>query len=593
MMGCVRLARRPWLVLILFGALIAATRIPLAPGQLFTFDDVNLAYSIGHFDIRVSQPQPPGYPLFVMEMRALRWLRFRRPESILFALALAGSIAATLLLARSGNRIMGGDSGYCAAWLLVFNPVFWHAGVTSALRVQLAVVSIAVATACWRAWQGEERWMLWSAITLGLGAGIRPEIGPLLFPLWAACALRRPVSWRDRGVALAAMAAAVLLWLVPSMLASGGPVNFVKACLDYLNDQSSVGSGLFGASGQQWRTTFWRTMVWVFCGVVAWSLPAVLAWRRGEGWGVGRDRLAFLALWFVPPFAFALFVHIGDPGHALAMVPAVALFGGYLMNRALDTVGARVGRWHTLIFTVAALAIAWIIDRHNAEFAIVWIPLACLAAALLLKFAQVKNTGYPPRSLVLAFLLTPVVMLGLMMFNHRGWYYRGPSTSGWRATVEEITAELNSGLALTSKEHILDTLATDDHTVRQLRRLAGERPGNTVVIWEHGLTAWRKAAYYDPAVPIVVLEHRTIRSGSLPVIAIWNGPRMERRIQGPAPQRVSLPPGARVVWLLNPTTEFYELARQAFPLTAADPVYYTDLPRESGSRIVGEYELAW
>ena len=67
-----------WLAVVFFAALVLATRLPLAPGQLFTFDDVNLAYSIGHFDIRISQPQPPGYPLFVMEMRALSWLRFRR-----------------------------------------------------------------------------------------------------------------------------------------------------------------------------------------------------------------------------------------------------------------------------------------------------------------------------------------------------------------------------------------------------------------------------------------------------------------------------------------------------------------------------------
>src|SRR5947209_10648205 len=121
----VSLARRPWFALALFGILIFASRYPLAPGQLFTFDDVNLAYSIGHFDIRASQPHPPGYPLFVAEMRVLWWLRFRRAESLLFALALAGSIAALVLLAVCGNRIMGGASGYYAAWLMLFHPVFW------------------------------------------------------------------------------------------------------------------------------------------------------------------------------------------------------------------------------------------------------------------------------------------------------------------------------------------------------------------------------------------------------------------------------------------------------------------------------------
>src|SRR5579872_3857385 len=107
------------------GGLVLATRLPMAPGQLVTYDDVNLAYSIGHFDVRASQPQPPGYPLFVMEMRILYWLRFRRPEHILLTLGVAGTLAALALLAFSGNRIMGGQAGFYAACLMLFQPVFW------------------------------------------------------------------------------------------------------------------------------------------------------------------------------------------------------------------------------------------------------------------------------------------------------------------------------------------------------------------------------------------------------------------------------------------------------------------------------------
>src|SRR4051795_13185867 len=111
-MNCVSLARSRWFLLIFFGFFVVATRLPLAPGQLFTFDDVNLAYSVGHYDIRVSQPHPPGYPLFVLEMRILSWLRFKRAESILLVLAVLGSILALLLAVHCGNRIFGGDSGF-------------------------------------------------------------------------------------------------------------------------------------------------------------------------------------------------------------------------------------------------------------------------------------------------------------------------------------------------------------------------------------------------------------------------------------------------------------------------------------------------
>jgi hypothetical protein len=589
----VSLARLPWFILILFGLLTFASRYPLAPGQLFTFDDVNLAYSIGHYDIRASQPHPPGYPLFVMELRTLWLLHFRHMEHLLFALALAGTVLTLFLLTVCGNRMMGGHSGFFAAWLLVFNPVFWHSGITSALRVQLALVSIVVAACCWAAWRGKGRWVLWSAIALGIGAGIRPETGPLLFPLWAACSLRAPVAWRDRAISLAAMAGVVLLWLMPAMIASGGPATFIRACLDYVTDQASVSSGLFGASDRRWQTTFWHTVVWTFCLLPGCALPAALAWRGRQGWGIGGDRLAFLVLWFLPAFTFGLFVHIEDPGHTLAMVPAVALFGGYLMSRALETLGQSVAQGHGMLLAVAALAIAWIVDRHNAEFTVAWIPVVCLATGLLLKVRPVKNFGHLPEWQAAVILLVPVLLLNWMMFFHRGWYYRGPGTAGWRGSIERMTADLNSGLALTSYEQIRNTLGVDDHSIREVRRLAAERPGSSLVIWEHGLTAWRKIAYYSRDVPIEVLEHKMIRAGSPAVVSRWRGARLETRTQGAAPLRIDVPAGTRVIWVLNPSTEFYSAIRQALPLTPSGPVWYTDLPAAGGSRAVGDYEVAW
>jgi len=69
---------RPWLVCLFFAALAPATRLPWAPNQLFTFDDVNLAYSIGRFDIGASQPHPPAIALW-QGPRLMRTLRGAAP----------------------------------------------------------------------------------------------------------------------------------------------------------------------------------------------------------------------------------------------------------------------------------------------------------------------------------------------------------------------------------------------------------------------------------------------------------------------------------------------------------------------------------
>lgn len=581
------LARRPWFLVLFFGLLVFWSRYPLAPGQLFTFDDVNLAYAVGHFDIRSSQPQPPGYPLFVMEMRMLSWLRFRRPESILLALSLAGSLAVLVLLSIFGNRFFGADSGFWAAFLLMFNPVFWHTGLASALRIQLGLLSLAVAAACWRAWLGDRRWVLWSALVLGIGSGVRPEAGPVLFPLWAVTALRAQISWRDRTRALGAMAAGILCWLLPAMIASGGPFAYVKTSVDYLSDQASGTSGLFGATDLKWQTIFWRLMVWTFCGLISCTLPATLAWHRRQGWSVRGDRLAFLALWFVPPFLFACFVHVEDPGQTLGLVVVVVLFAGYLISQALDSTQQSISRWHALTLVLASLAIGWMVEHQDAPFLVVAVPLTAFVTGVLLKLDRTKNLGYPPRWLAMPFLIAPILIINLAIFNYQGWYHAGPRAG------DRLLADLNSGLAFTSYDHIRKTLAVDDHSLRQILQLAAERPGQTVVVWEHGLAPWRKAAYYASAVPVVVLEHRFIRAGSPPVAAIWKGARLDRRLQGPAPLRFELPETRRIVWMLNPRTPFYQLAAGTLPLTPAGPVWYTDLTSEHGTASLGEYTLAW
>lgn len=587
-----RLTTNPWFLLIFFGLLVIATRLPLAPGQLFSFDDVNLAYSVGNYDIRISQPHPPGYPLFVLEMRVLSWLRFKRAESILLVLSLAGSILALLLAVWCGNRIFGGDSGFWAAVVLLPAPAFWYAGLTSALRVQLAVVSLAVAMCCWRAWTGEAAWVRQSAIALAIGAGIRPEIGAVLFPLWAASALRAPVDWPERRRALLWMAGTVSLWLLPAMFASGGPINFIRANLDYISDQASLSSGLFGASDNAWLRTFYQTLVWVFCGVVGLALPMVLAWRWRDGWGIGWSRLAFLALWIGPPFAFALSVHVADPGQTLMMGVVVALLGGYWIERAFHLSSQRVTQLLIPASMAVACAMLQIWSYPNDIWRIQWTAAVAIGFGLVMKLAPVGNEGHVPRWQIGILILTPLLYTNYTYFYHRGWYFKGTATTGITAVAERAWSDINSGFAMMSLEQIHSTLAIDDYTLRETRRLIAERPGETVVIWERGLTAWRKVGYYASDARIYVLEHKEIRGGS-PVIAIWQGATSTGRRQGPAPQRLKVPAGSRVIWLLDPRAGFTDLVKSQFALTAAGPAYYTELPAESGSRTLGEYEIAW
>jgi hypothetical protein len=296
----------------------------------------------------------------------------------------------------------------------------------------------------------------------------------------------------------------------------------------------------------------------------------------------------WVSRWRVVALTFATwaFIRIFDD-----MDVVFALMGGYLLFRALEGGGACGPRWRMVAMVLATWAAVRIFDRHSDLYALQWLPALLLAVGVILKGAQAKTQRYSPRLPAVALLLIPILYINYTYFHHRGWYFQGAATTGFVSAVEQTWADINSGLAMTSLDQIDATLAVDDRSLRETRRLIAERPGKTVVVWERGLAAWRKVAYYLPGVDLAVLEHKKIRSGSPAVIAIWKGAKLERMLPGGAP--LQLPAGTRIVWMLNPRTDFLQKVQQNFALLQAGPVYWTDLPQASGSRQLGEYELVW
>ncbi|HET8547614.1 MAG TPA: hypothetical protein VFL57_06415 [Bryobacteraceae bacterium] len=587
----VRAASLPmWQLAALFGVLVFCTRFPLVPGQLFSFDDVNFAYALGDFDIRASQPHPPGYPLFVLETRIMDRLRFKRPESNFLALSVAASTAALMLLVRFGARLFGNDSGWWAAWLLLLHPSFWHGGLTSAVRPHLAVISLAVAAACYRVWSGEKRWVLWSAAVLGIAAGVRPETGPVFFPLWAACCLRDRAARRRFPAGLLVLALSIAAWLLPAMLASGGPAEYVRVCLDYLSDQSSMTSPLFGAAAPRWQATLVWLVVWTLSGTLTWPLAALIARRRSLS--LPPDTWWFLTLWLAPAFVFAALIHVADPGQTLAIVPGVALVCGYLISRALDVLGAMTPVLQAQTWLAVPVCLGIAVAALPPGIALAAVPVVCAAAAAVL-IARSRTPPNPvPRGHAGMFLLVPALVVNTVVFFTPVWYYEGHSRSPVVRALQSVWQHVHSGFAASSLAQIRHAVAIDDRNLRALRDLTASGPA-PVVVWHDGDTAWRKINWYAPATSVLVLHREKLDSRS-PRVATWRrGPHLLGEFRTAAGVPLDLPAGARVVWFVKPGSPALEQLRVGVRLMSRAGLWYTDLPAAGGEVALGGYMLRW
>jgi len=323
-------------------ALLLLTRLPAVPHYL-SIDNVSLAFSLEHFDPLNHQPQPPGYPFFVGFARVVK-LAVGSAETSFIVIALIVSGLCLPLTILLGARMFSPRAGQTAALLLLFNPVFWHAGLDGPLRPNLALFSLGVAYCAWRAWNGEARWVLWGAAVLGVGSGVRPDLLAYLGPLWLISAIvgTRSVWVTAQGAAV--LASIVAVWIGILAHAVGGVWALVTLIRDYLVTQSQGESLLLGAGEAGWGHQVNRLVTWNALAVIGWAWAAPFAILSRTRLRLRNPRVPFLFIWLVPGLVFQALVHVANPGHTLFSVPVFCLIGGYAIWAASEYLTAEPQR---------------------------------------------------------------------------------------------------------------------------------------------------------------------------------------------------------------------------------------------------------
>ncbi len=314
---------------------IVCTRWATAPRQLYYFDSANFALSLEHFDPALHQPQPPGYPLFVLLIRVIH-LWIPNAEQVMLVAGLLAAAAGTLLIRELATDLFDRQAGTLAATLFASNPVVWFAGVTNQIRLFLALAAITISLLAWRALRnpGDGRWLLGAFAALGIAAGFRPVESTLLVPLLVWVWWRNGHNWVRLGAGVGLLAATSLPWIAATVIAAGGPHATIAMLWDYAHAQFSGTSAVFGATAASAWLMFKEALVWNLLGLIAWiwAVPHVMRWCCLPAY---RDHAVFLSIGFLPAFLFSAFIHIGDPDQALASVAILCAVGSGVLSAFL------------------------------------------------------------------------------------------------------------------------------------------------------------------------------------------------------------------------------------------------------------------
>jgi hypothetical protein len=325
-----------------------------------------------------------------------------------------------------------------------------------------------------------------AALTFGLGSGYRPQMLAMLFPLWAWSAWRGKRTVGEFLAGAGVVALSVGAWFAVLFSRFGDWQSFASTFSLYLNNQSRNSSLLFGAPLDGWLRMIGLLIAWNGVAVAGWILIRPFVKLRAH-----RDVAAFLALWIVPVLLFHAALHIGAADQALITIAAFCLIGG------------------------GVLASVWERNRY-----------AGIAAA---GFAVAFN---------LAVFWKPIPLLPF------------PERSGVQGQLLWMRKHITDGMWETSWECFRGVNDESEEALASFRTALGDKPGETVTIWNRSSVSWRKLAHYYPNQTYCLL-HDLLHTDIYQVTAAcWRGEQFLQRYDG-SPVPIPLRGARRIIWILG------------------------------------------
>lgn len=343
------------------------------------------------------RPHPPGYIFYVAVAAIGRLLGLDSDHALVAASVVASAVAAATLYLLC-RRFAGPALSVALAVAFASAPLVWLHGEVAMPYIVLAPTTTILALAFRDARGGAPRRAVVTSLAFGALSGFRQDLLLFLFPLWLW--MLWPGSAPTRFRAAGGLVIGCLLWFVPSALLSDGPVAYVTRTIGQLVGESAV-SGNTERSVAVNAVLVGDSLLWagllltviVLVVGLARALATVRGLRRADD-----GEASFFALWLLPPLAFYLFVHIGEWGFVLSLVPGMYALAAWLLCAIAHT---RLQRGMLAVVVLANAVVGATLFLGGAD------PVFSRASLVAHDFATDTKTGWirahaPPAAIVVA-----------------------------------------------------------------------------------------------------------------------------------------------------------------------------------------------
>ncbi len=273
------------------------------------FDSFSFALALDNFDIRLQQPQAPGFPVYIWLGQMSRALLGDAQTGFVIISAVSGA-ASLWFIAEIGHHLTKARrTGYLTALVLAVSPAVWvHSGIALS---DMPGMAFALATT-WAftsalMYRQEHHYFLIGCVLAGFALGVRPQslLPGGLAGVWALVVLASARRWRLIGAGLLLGIIVVALWLVPLLAESGGISSYMDALRDHAAHVNRADSML--GRGETFSTRWdafrdgWAWLVGSSSAVFALGVGVIGVGVVGAGWRWRNhpQLILFCGVWLV------------------------------------------------------------------------------------------------------------------------------------------------------------------------------------------------------------------------------------------------------------------------------------------------------
>jgi hypothetical protein len=353
--------RRDGAALGLLWILCLGMRVWTLPATFWEWDEINFARAIHRFDLLAHRPHPPGFPVFILLLRAAFAVIGSDHGALLAINLLFGSLLGGALYLVFREVLGGRGASFGGAILGASLPPMWLPSLMARSDLPAMVTGLLVVGLLLRGRRSPWAYLVGSGL-LGIGMGIRVTIAPLAVGvlIWVFFVWLRRGHWRLTASAIGVALAGYLSWYLPVLFQTGWEAHraLTRNHSQHLIVHDSLWSSYWTLEERLTSTfvTVWgsSSVRWAILGTSGLGI-LLLLWRRKGG------ILGWLSLLFLPYLLFTFSLN-SPMGMVFYILPALPLFAGLAAVGLTELVPRREGRAVALGGTVVGGAgILWLV----------------------------------------------------------------------------------------------------------------------------------------------------------------------------------------------------------------------------------------